>query len=60
LEGKPLCDGLAPGTNEYTNRAYLAQLIALLGNPHKELLDRGTVTPQHFDSDGGSLFKIQT
>jgi serine/threonine protein kinase len=54
LEGKPLCNGFDPSRDGYTKRTYLAQLIAQLGHPPKEQLDRGAATERHFDSNGRS------
>ncbi|QRV84712.1 kinase domain protein [Ceratobasidium sp. AG-Ba] len=52
LEGRPLCDGLDSGCNEYTVRAQIAQLIALLGPPPPEFLAQMDRAPIHFFPDG--------
>ena len=57
LEGKTLCDGFDPEYEEYTSRAHLGQLIALLGSPPKELLDRAELTSRWFESNG--MFYLQ-
>ncbi|MCJ1384038.1 hypothetical protein MMC17_007154 [Xylographa soralifera] len=40
-----------------TPEIHLAEMIALLGPPPKELLDRGAKTPDYFDENGKFLFQ---
>jgi hypothetical protein len=54
LEDTTLCDGFDPERQKYSRPAHLAQLIGLLGDIPKALLDRGKDTSRWFESDGES------
>ncbi|GBE87440.1 hypothetical protein SCP_1101160 [Sparassis crispa] len=49
LQGAPLCDA---SVKDYSQEGYLAELIALLGPPPKELLDRARSRHLFFDDEG--------
>ena len=44
--------GQDPRENRYMTRAHLAEMIALLGPPPLELLNRGKRTAEFFTEDG--------
>ncbi|KAI0112235.1 kinase domain protein [Nemania sp. FL0031] len=47
-----LFEGIDPEHREYRRRAHLAEIIALLGLPPKDLLARGSLTSQFFSLEG--------
>jgi len=57
LEDKTLCNGLDPDSSAYSSRAHLGQLVGFIGDPPKELLDRGELSTRWFSDKG--VFKYQ-
>lgn len=55
--GGNLFFGYDPHVEEYTTRAHLAELVALLGPPPVDLLERGTRSGEFFTEDG-KFYKI--
>ncbi|KAI1307727.1 kinase domain protein [Xylaria venustula] len=51
-ERRDLFRGLDPEHQEYRSRAQLAEIIAVLGPPPKNLLARGRLTSEFFSSEG--------
>lgn len=52
LEEDGIFDTLNSQKTEYTSEKHLAHMIALLGSPPKELLDRGKEAARYFDDKG--------
>jgi serine/threonine-protein kinase SRPK3 len=55
VEGKVLFDGTATSNAPYTAEAHLAQMIAVLGEMPRSLLDAGINTNRYFDQQGKLL-----
>lgn len=51
-EGTQLFHGIDPEHHAYRRRAHLAEIIALLGPPPKDLLTRGHLSPTFFSDQG--------
>ncbi|KAJ8125148.1 hypothetical protein O1611_g8491 [Lasiodiplodia mahajangana] len=51
-EGKQLFYGIDPEHHAYRRRAHLAEIIALLGPPPKDLLARGGLASKFFSDEG--------
>src|SRR5947207_15441183 len=58
-EGKVLFDGCPTPKSPYAPESHLAQMIALLGQPPKELLAEAE-NSKYFDSEGAHLLAPQT
>ncbi|KAL9131739.1 MAG: hypothetical protein Q9217_000414 [Psora testacea] len=52
FEGKHLFYGKDPKERRYMTRTHLAEMIALMGPPPPELLEKGKRTAEFFDEDG--------
>ncbi|UZP32334.1 hypothetical protein NXS19_000150 [Fusarium pseudograminearum] len=52
FEGNQLFHGIDPEHHEYRRRAHLAEIVALLGPPPKELLARGKLSDKFFSDEG--------
>ncbi|KAL9117079.1 MAG: hypothetical protein Q9187_006387 [Circinaria calcarea] len=52
FEGRTLFSGRDPDRKEYSTRAHLAEMIALIGPPPVELVKRGRRSAEFFDDDG--------
>ncbi|KAL9092102.1 MAG: hypothetical protein Q9165_004535 [Trypethelium subeluteriae] len=52
FEGKHMFYGKDPKEMKYMTRAHLAEMIALMGPPPPELLEKGARTAEFFDEDG--------
>ncbi|CAG1987992.1 unnamed protein product, partial [Fusarium graminearum] len=52
LEGNQLFHGIDPEHHEYRRRAHLAEIVALLGPPPKELLACGKLSNKFFSDEG--------
>ncbi|QPC74606.1 hypothetical protein HYE68_005358 [Fusarium pseudograminearum] len=52
FEGNQLFHGIDPEHHEYRRRAHLAEIVALLGPPPKELLARGKLAHKFFSDEG--------
>ncbi|MCJ1256897.1 hypothetical protein MMC24_004722 [Lignoscripta atroalba] len=52
LEEDGVFEAVNPQKTKYTGEKHLAHMIALLGHPPKELLDRGRETTKYFDHKG--------
>lgn len=55
VEGKVLFDGTATPGAPYTAEAYLAQMIAILGDMPQTLLEAGPNVGRYFDREGKLL-----
>ena len=51
-EGSYLFSGHDPAYEGYRGRTHLAEMMALLGSPPKDLLDRGAWKLKYFADDG--------
>lgn len=52
FEGTQLFHGTDPEHDAYRRRAHLAEVIALLGPPPKDLLARGQLASKFFSDEG--------
>ena len=52
FEGKQMFHGDDPDGKGYSTRAHLAEVIAMLGPPPLDLLERGTRVSEFFDKEG--------
>jgi serine/threonine-protein kinase SRPK3 len=52
FENFGLFDAIDTGPSHYSSTQHLGLMIALMGPPPKELLDRGSTSATYFDSDG--------
>lgn len=55
FEGRHLFYGNDPDGKGYSTKAHLAEVIALLGLPPADLLERGERSHEFFDKDGTYL-----
>jgi len=55
FENQHLFDGIDPERKKYSNRQHLAEMVAYLGPPPKELLSESRESSRYFDADGGWL-----
>lgn len=55
FEGRHLFYGNDPDGKGYSTKAHLAEVIALLGPPPLDLLERGERSHEFFDKDGTYL-----
>jgi nucleolar complex protein 3 len=51
-EDKHLFHGIDPIGKRYLTRAHLAELVAMLGPPPMDMLERGARSREFFDGDG--------
>jgi hypothetical protein len=51
-EDKHLFYGIDPIEKRYLTRAHLAELVAMLGPPPMDMLERGARSKEFFDGDG--------
>lgn len=51
-EDKHLFYGIDPTEKRYLTRAHLAELVAMLGPPPKDMLERGARSKEFFDGEG--------
>lgn len=51
-EDKHLFYGIDPTEKRYLTRAHLAELIAVLGPPPTDMLERGSRSEEFFDGEG--------
>ncbi|ODA79301.1 hypothetical protein RJ55_04894 [Drechmeria coniospora] len=58
FQGRHLFYGSDPDDGDYSTRAHLAEVIALLGPPPLDLLDRGQRSREFFTEDGEWIAKI--
>ncbi|KAK0111633.1 hypothetical protein ONS95_001978 [Cadophora gregata] len=59
FEGRHLFYAQDPDGEGYSTRAHLAEIIALLGYPPADLLERGKRSPKFFGKDGAWTGKIE-
>jgi hypothetical protein len=51
-ENKHVFHGIDPVEKRYLTRAHLAELVAMLGPPPMDMLERGARSKEFFDGDG--------
>jgi serine/threonine-protein kinase SRPK3 len=49
---KHMFDGIDPETNKLTNQHHIAEIVACLGPPPLEFLQRSEVSRKYFDCEG--------
>ncbi|KAH6849460.1 kinase domain-containing protein [Alternaria alternata] len=58
-ENKHVFHGIDPVEKRYLTRAHLAELVAMLGPPPMDMLERGARSKEFFDGDGLTLEKLE-
>ena len=57
-EDKHLFHGIDPTEKRYLTRAHLAEVVAILGPPPMDLLERGARSKESFDGEGDWIAEI--